>query len=363
MFGTAQPRRLSFTIPEMFQQTVRIYAEHAVPLLILSTLVTVPLLLLGQLLLGGSNALTTVAATGSTTTAQLNAQLQSLIPLLIASLILVPILTLLQYVLVNGPISWLTSEYLLGERGIGFQAMFRGAASRLGSLAGGYFLLIVIAVIVFIGLTFLAVVCFPLGILIIPMIYLFSCINFVIAPVLMLERIDFAAALNRAWVLGKLYFWRALGLFFLIGLLGLLIQLPVLIVSWPTLVESARLGAQGNTVAAQAITQTPLQVIVSAVAAILILPLAPIASTVLYYDIRSRAEGLDIALETLGTSNARPHSLPSPMQGSGLNSRDFLNMFILLGLAVALVLLFFLLGLMLIGTLGSGLSRGFGSGV
>ncbi len=358
----AEPRRLSFTLPEMVGLTFRIYRDHAVPLLILSTIIMIGFTIVSQLLLSGTG-IAALAQTGGgvPNSAQVSAALRGLIPSLIVLLFVTPILVILQYTLVNGPITWLTSEHLLGNQNVGFQAMFRGASSRLGNLAGGYFIFGVIAVITVIGVAFLGAVCAPAFLVMIPLIYLFSCIGFVIAPVLMLERIDFTAALNRSWVLGKSNFWRAMGLFFLLGLVILLIQLPTLIVSWPDIIAAAQAGAAGGgrfQPVQTTIVQSPLSLILSTVTGILILPLVPIASTLLYYDIRSRSEGLEMALEALDHPDARPNMLPSPIQGSGLTSQDFLNMLLLVGLFVGLMVILFLLSFSMLGMLRDALPPG-----
>jgi hypothetical protein len=358
MYTTPEPRRLSFTIAEMVGLTFRIYLQNIVPLLILSTVIVIVGVFFGQFITSGLGLNSLV--TGNTpSTGQLSAAIQNSIIFLIITLVIAMVLAVFQYVLTYGPITYLTSEHLMGNRGLGFQAMFKGASPRLGSLAGGYIVYIVVAAITFIGVTLIGVVCFPLLVGLVPLIYLFSCMGFVFAPVLMLERMDFAAALSRAWVLGKARFWTGMGLFFLLGLCILLIQLPQLIIAWPTLAETFQAGAGAAGRLQQPIVQSPLSLIVSTVSAILILPLVPIASTLFYYDTRTRTEGLDAALAALDTPDARPHHLPSPMQGGGLTSQDFLNMLALVGIGVVIALALAAASLSLFSLLQNALPPGF----
>lgn len=353
---TAEPRRLSFTISEMLRLIFRIYLDKAALLLAISVGITLLFMAIGVFVSGiaGFNVLNTVGSVGSINTFPAG---QSWVPLLIASFIVTPILAIVQFVLTYGPITFLTSEYLLGNRGLDLREVFIGASERLGSLAGGYFILIVITVITVIGVAILGTVCFPLFMLTVPLIYLFACIGFVIAPVLMLERIDFAAALSRAWILGKSRFWTAIGLFFLVGVVTFLIQLPQLILSWPTISAAFTSGAVSPGLAG-GLGQSAFSLILSGLTSILILPLGPIASTLFYYDTRTRTEGLDAALDALGSPDARPHHLPSPMYGSGLNSQDFLNMLAMLGIAVIIGLAFAALSLTLVGWLQNTLPPG-----
>ena len=76
-------------------------------------------------------------------------------------------------------------------------------------------------------------------------------------------------------------------------------------------------------------------------------PISPIAFTLLYYDIRTRTEGLDIMLDSSGNPAARPSDFSSPETRFRLDGHDWRNIAILT--AVGLVS----------GILGSGLIKAF----
>jgi hypothetical protein len=66
----------------------------------------------------------------------------------------------------------------------------------------------------------------------------------------------------------------------------------------------------------------------------------PVALTLLYYDTRSREEGLDLALAAMDNPLARPIHVESPRPGSFLTSRDVVNVLALVGGGLVLVFLF-----------------------
>ncbi|HVU14348.1 MAG TPA: hypothetical protein VHD90_23885, partial [Phototrophicaceae bacterium] len=81
-----------------------------------------------------------------------------------------------------------------------------------------------------------------------------------------------------------------------------------------------------------------LNTLATTVVGIFITPLLPIAMTLLYYDIRTRVEGLDLALAALDKPDARPSDLQSPSAGPLLTSRDLVNMIVIGVVGAALVL-------------------------
>ena len=55
-----------------------------------------------------------------------------------------------------------------------------------------------------------------------------------------------------------------------------------------------------------------INTLASAIINVLILPLFPISMTLLYYDTRTRVEGLDLALAALDKPDPRPADIASP---------------------------------------------------
>src|SRR5262249_16057057 len=72
---------------------------------------------------------------------------------------------------------------------------------------------------------------------------------------------------------------------------------------------------------------------------IFLTPVLPIGLTLLYHDTRNRLEGLDFALQALGRPDARPSDVASPELRLALNSRDWLNIAIIVGVSIAIVLI------------------------
>ncbi|MFN8531639.1 MAG: hypothetical protein U0670_23795, partial [Anaerolineae bacterium] len=108
-------------------------------------------------------------------------------------------------------------------------------------------------------------------------------------------------------------------------------------------------GRSGVSVQQQAIA-TGLSTLIN----IFILPITPIAMTFLYYDVRVRTEGLDLALQALGP-DARPESVRPPIPTSLLVSEDYGKMLILAVVSIGILLVFGSAAMSLLNTVAPGL--------
>jgi hypothetical protein len=170
-----------------------------------------------------------------------------------------------------------------------------------------------------------------------------------VAPVIVLERHDVASSLRRAWDLGRSRFWWLIGFAFVLFLLG------QLIITGPTYVISAILQfvflREGN-MQATLVWRPIVQMLVQMSGGLLYLPLQLTAMTLVYFDLRVRSEGLDLALQAASDSGAETNIVaiaetsPTPT-GDFITSQDALNFFglSLAGIAVYFVIIAILLGL------------------
>lgn len=161
-----------------------------------------------------------------------------------------------------------------------------------------------------------------------------------LAPIIIFENSSPTVAWRRAWTLTRRRFWWVLGFALILYLFNLLV------VAGPAAVVS--LGSQflsGNPLelSVESFTfQTIAQSLTILITSLLYLPLQVAAMTVLYFDLRVRTEGLDLALaaESLSGSGQTPVTLIAeyPRGGSEplLTSIDWRN-FIVLTLAAILV--------------------------
>ena len=199
------------------------------------------------------------------------------------------------------------------------------------SLLGALFLYLVLAVVLVIWtiipcigwltgpglLAFLALVVVPL-----------------LAPVVVLERLGAIEALRRAWDLGRSRFWWLLGFVFILTLLSqLIITGPVYLIEF---IMRYVLASQIN-LQSQLIWTSVIQVFVQMVGGLLYLPLQLTAMTVVYFDLRVRSEGLDLALQAAANAGAETNIVAlaetSPKPTGSLITGSEVGQFIVLTLA------------------------------
>ncbi len=178
-----------------------------------------------------------------------------------------------------------------------------------------------------------------------------------LAPIVVLEGATAAQAVRRAWELARRRFWWLMGFF-----LALIIFAQVIITGPTTLMVYILQWVMGDPFATNQSTyaiQTVIQSVTGLAIGLVYLPLQLTAVTLVYFDLRVRTEGLDLAvlareqsgqpLDLTAVTSAAP-------QGPVITGRELLN-FALMSLAAA-VLYALLLGVfMLLGflmALGSG---------
>jgi hypothetical protein len=173
-------------------------------------------------------------------------------------------------------------------------------------------------------------------------------VNPFIAPIVVMEKRGWFGAFRRAWDLGRSRFWWLVGFALILGLLSiLLIQLPVYLIQWGA---GMAFGEQAD-YQQQLLISNVLQIMVSVISGLLYLPLSLTAMTIVYFDLRVRSEGFDLALQAAGEFNEKVNIVSlaetsPPTQGSFISGMDF-GYFILL--TVGMIALYALLASTLVG--------------
>jgi len=138
-----------------------------------------------------------------------------------------------------------------------------------------------------------------------------------IAPVVVLEKQSPAGAIQRVWGLARQRFWWVFGFAFL------LIVFNYLVVSGPSALVGLFFGPVAgsqiatNSLSSQFILQNVIQTVVTLLLSLLYLPIQLAGYTLLYFDLRVRLEGFDLALlaretaegsvfDTVGTIESAP---------------------------------------------------------
>lgn len=165
--------------------------------------------------------------------------------------------------------------------------------------------------------------------------------------VVMLEKNSIFNSLRRAWDLARSRFWWMMGFGFVLNVFGqLIITGPIALI---TAFGGVFLSSSNFDLQQQAILISVLQAIGSSLGGLLYLPLYFTAATVIYFDLRIRSEGLDLALmaaresdpDTTIVSLAQTSPAPRDPFVSGQDLLNFLLIF--LGIIVLYFLLFGLL--------------------
>lgn len=219
------------------------------------------------------------------------------------------------------------------------------------------------------ALLFLALINIGLGIwILIPCLGLISpgilaftilVITPLIAPIVVIENKSAAQSLRRAWDLARRRFWWVMGFIFVLTLIG------QLIVTGPTLVIGSALtvlleGAFDS--GQEMILQTIGQSLSGIVLTLIYMPLQLTAITLMYFDLRVRTEGLDMALQTQdeagGLAAVITHQAP-PAESGNLATKKEIVYFFVLGFAI--IALYALIMIVLMGFImaaTSGISQG-----
>jgi hypothetical protein len=147
------------------------------------------------------------------------------------------------------------------------------------------------------------------------LVFFFGVIFPLIAPIVVLERHDAVSAIRRAWELARRRFW------WIFGFIVILYLFSQLIITGPSMLVTFLVGAvipstlTSPTFGAQNLLSTAIQSGVSLLLGLLYLPLQQTATTLLYFDLRVRTEGFDLAVLAREASDQ-----PAPVEDLTLTS-------------------------------------------
>jgi hypothetical protein len=325
-----------YTLLEILDRTFRIYRDNFATFVGLVAVVTIPLTVVN--VLGTFWMLERLARSGldldaisrgradprAFNSTNMSNLFGELLTAYAAFFILLIVVSLLQGILINGPLTYIASERFLGRK-VGLGEAIRVVSNRLFRLGVG--LIVYYAILVMLAIVMVPIA-FACGLGIGVLLYLGVTMYAFLVPVLILEETGTLHGMNRAWALGRARVWPVVGIVLLIGVLTWIITLA--------LGTASDLIIRQSAASISFTTEQIIAVIEQAVIAIVISPVLPIGLTLLYYDTRVRSEGLDIALQSTGKADARPEDIISPPVES-MNSKDFVN----LGIFVVIPFLLF----------------------
>jgi hypothetical protein len=167
-----------------------------------------------------------------------------------------------------------------------------------------------------------------------------------VAPVVVLERRSALEALQRAWDLARRRIWWLIGFMLLLGIFGQLVVTGPAILS--VFIINSVVGSSVN-----ATTSTLIQQVIGLLLNLIYLPLQLTCVTLLYFDVRVRTEGFDLALLALN-EQADAESLKMtapPLDKKAFPSWEEMGYFALITIAIAALYMALVL-LILVVTLG-----------
>ncbi|MCK6579170.1 MAG: hypothetical protein L6Q98_13815 [Anaerolineae bacterium] len=311
-----QPR----TVIELVQRTFAIYRDHLPAFLLLAAVVFIPVTVVTALF--GNSLVGAISFVGETPTLDPSVAGQICMYALI-----VMVLTVVQTAIFTCVSTYITSEAQFGRKLTLGQA-WNESSPLISRLVIGYLIFYLAIFTITLVITVASALC-PLLIALLALnIYLSIVINALLGPVILLERSGSSAAILRSYVLGKSAFWRVFGMMMLVVLITFLIQSAIdLVAALAVPTGSAASGSPW------------IDALVSMVISIVTAPIAPVAMTLLYYDIRVRGENLAPALQQIG-GGARPHQVAVPPNPPQLvSSQDWGNIAALVGIVLVMMLL------------------------
>ncbi|HMB23324.1 MAG TPA: hypothetical protein VKP08_10860, partial [Anaerolineales bacterium] len=185
------------------------------------------------------------------------------------------------------------------------------------------------------------------------LMFVTTAISPLLPPTVVLEHQGAFDAMRRAWSLARRRFWPLLGFVLVLYLFSLVIvNGPAIIANVLLMQVLASLGSSSM----EAVLLPVIQGLVSLIFVLLYLPLQVTALTLVYFDLRVRTEGLDLAILALQTSGSADLSAalaaPVPSDERLVTWPEMGNFAILTLAGVGLYFFFFsfLMGIMLLFT-------------
>jgi len=253
------------------------------------------------------------------------------------------VLLFVQFILVQGiatgALARAVGDNYLGKK-TGILEAYRGIGKSWLSLLGALlFLGLLILIAVFWWIVIPCVGWFTgLGM----MVFLTSAISPLIAPVVVLEGKSAIFAVRRAWSLARRRFWPLLGYILVLYLFSMIV------VNGPTAIANFILTGTLDSFSdptTYLVISTIIQALVGLVATLIYYPLQMTAFTLIYFDLRVRTEGFDIAMQTMELADNDGEQLmpvPPPSTGERLITMADLGNFAILTLgAVGIYILIF----------------------
>jgi hypothetical protein len=286
---TLRPLRLG----ELLDRAIRLYRANFLTFIGIIAVVYVPLMVLQT----AASALLNSSMMGGFSTPQEILTNAGYWIGILATLILSLVRFILVQGIATGALTRAVSDNYLGKK-TGILDAYRGIGNSWPSLLGA---LLFIILIVFILFLWWLVPCIGwvtgLGMI----GFMTAAINPLVPPVVVLEHQGAIDSVRRAWSLARRRFWPLLGYVLVLALFSLIVvNGPAAIIN-VILIQVFRSFGDPTM---QLVLTSIIQGLVSLVFILIYYPLQMTAFTLIYFDLRVRTEGFDLALLTMGVSDS-----------------------------------------------------------
>jgi hypothetical protein len=253
------------------------------------------------------------------------------------------VLALVQFVLVQGiatgALTRAVADHYLGKQ-TGILDAYRGIGKSWVSLVGA---LLFVGVLVFGLVMWWLVPCIGwftgLGMI----VFLLAAINPLVPPAIVIEEQRAVDGVQRAWSLARRRFWPVIGYIFVLYLFSMIVVNGPAAIANVVLAQVVQSFGQPGT---YLVLTSIIQGLVSLVFVLIYYPLQMTAFTLIYFDLRVRTEGFDLALlamEAAGTTElSETMAAPAPQVQERLITGADLGNFAILTLAGAGIYIFFI---------------------
>lgn len=337
----ALPALRPLRLGELLDQAIRLYRQNFLTFIGIIAVVYVPLMVLQT---ASSALLSSSMLRGFSTPEEIFTNSAYWIGMLSTI-----ILALVQFILVQGiatgALTRAVADNYLGRKTSILDA-YRGISKSWLPLLGA---------LLFIGLMFII---FTLWWIIIPcigwftglgmIVFLMAAVNPIVPSIVVLEGQGVVDSIRRAWSLTRRRFWPVLGYIFVLYLFSLIIVNGPLAI---TNVALAQLLQSFDDPTTTLVVTSIIQAIVSLVFILIYYPLQMTAFTLIYFDLRVRTEGFDLALLTMNKSElmdpSQAMATPVPLSNERLITGADLGNFAILtlvGAGLYIFLISFIMG-------------------
>lgn len=290
------------TLAELLDRSIRLYRQNFVKFIGIFAIPYIPLMILQ----GGLSFFTSTSVLGGINSDRTNPFTSDMMIATLGSFIFV----FVQFILVRGVATAALTRAVANNytgRPVGILDSYR-------TLSTSWLRLILALVVVFIMVIFLSIW------MIIPCVGWFSgpgilffiglVVSPLIAPIISLEKAGVLSSIRRAWDLARSRFWWLVGCAFVLTLLGqLIVTGPVYLLSF---ILQAAFSSLPGTVEQQLAFTTIIQTLITMSMSLLYIPLQLTVMTVVYFDLRARAEGLDLAMQMSGNAGSENETINLP---------------------------------------------------